>query len=107
EWDHGNDHFPATSFQVSNFNSGTGATNVIPGTADVVFNFRFSTEVTAEILQTRTETILQQHGLNYEIRWHLSGQPFLTSAGELVDAAGHAIHAVTGRHTCLSTAGGT
>lgn len=107
EWDQGNEHFPATSFQVSNFNSGTGATNVIPGIADVVFNFRFSTEVDAEVLQARTETILQQHGLNYEIRWHLSGLPFLTSAGELVDAARHAIHAVTGRHTRLSTAGGT
>lgn len=107
EWDRGNDHFPATSFQISNFNSGTGATNVIPGTADIVFNFRFSTEVTAEELQTRTETILQQHGLNYEIRWHLSGQPFLTDAGKLVEAAQQAITAVTGRQTRLSTAGGT
>lgn len=107
EWDRGNDYFPATSFQISNFNSGTGATNVIPGTADIVFNFRFSTEVTAEELQSRTETILQRHGLNYDIRWHLSGLPFLTDSGELVAAAQHAIATVTGQPTSLSTAGGT
>ncbi|WP_045860647.1 succinyl-diaminopimelate desuccinylase [Teredinibacter purpureus] len=107
EWDNGNDFFPATSFQVSNFNSGTGATNVIPGEAHVVFNFRFSTETTAEALQARTEAILDKHQLEYDIHWNLSGQPFLTAAGELVDAAVNAIKTVAGIETELSTAGGT
>lgn len=107
EWDQGNDFFPATSFQVSNFNSGTGATNVIPGEAHIVFNFRFSTETTAEQLQARAEAILQKHQLDYDIHWHLSGQPFLTAKGELVNAAVNAIKTVTGCATELSTAGGT
>lgn len=107
EWDKGNDFFPATSFQVSNINSGTGATNVIPGDAHIVFNFRFSTELTSEILQKRTTDILDKHNLNYEIKWNLSGQPFLTSAGALVDASVSAIKSETGITTELSTAGGT
>ena len=107
EWDKGNDFFPATSFQISNINSGTGATNVIPGDAHIVFNFRFSTELTSEILQKRTTEILDKHNLNYEIKWNLSGQPFLTSAGALVDAAVSAIKSETGITTELSTAGGT
>jgi succinyl-diaminopimelate desuccinylase len=106
-WDNGNDFFPATSFQISNINGGTGATNVIPGDVKVIFNFRFSTEVTAEQLKTRTLAILDNHNLNYEINWNLSGQPFLTPAGELVDAVKAAIQEVTGRKTQLSTAGGT
>ena len=106
-WDSGNDFFPATSFQVSNINGGTGATNVIPGKVDVICNFRFSTEVTAEELQTRTEAILKKHQLNYDIQWNLSGQPFLTAEGDLVEAAVHSIRAVTGLDTELSTAGGT
>jgi succinyl-diaminopimelate desuccinylase len=106
-WDSGNDSFPATSFQVSNFNSGTGATNVIPGKVDIICNFRFSTEVTAEELQQRAEAILQKHQLDYTIDWRLSGQPFLTAEGDLVDAAVTAIKKVTGIHTELSTAGGT
>ena len=106
-WDEGNDFFPATSFQVSNFNSGTGATNVIPGEAKIIFNFRFSTETTDEQLRERAETILQKHNFEYDIHWSLSGQPFLTAAGELVDAAVNAIKKVTGRNTQLSTAGGT
>jgi len=106
-WDQGNDFFPATSFQISNFNSGTGATNVIPGEAQIVFNFRFSTETTAEELRLRTEAILNKHKLHYDINWHLSGQPFLTAAGELVDAAISAINTITGKSTELSTAGGT
>ena len=85
EWDKGNDFFPATSFQISNINAGTGATNVIPGTCEVVFNFRFSTELTAEILKERTEAILNKHGLEYDIDWKLSGQPFLTDKGALVE----------------------
>lgn len=106
-WDNGNDFFPPTSFQVSNFNSGTGATNVVPGTADIVFNFRFSTELTAEILKERTHAILDKHNVQYDLNWHLSGQPFLTAEGELVDAAVKAIKSVKGIDTELSTAGGT
>ena len=106
-WDNGNDFFPATSFQVSNFNSGTGATNVIPGTAEVVFNFRFSTELTEAILRQRTEAILDKHQLDYEINWKLSGQPFLTSEGPLIEAAVRAIKTVTNIDTELSTADGT
>jgi succinyl-diaminopimelate desuccinylase len=107
EWDQGNDFFPATSFQISNINGGTGATNVIPGELDIVFNFRFSTEVTDQQLRDRTHAILDKHKLNYEINWHLSGQPFLTAEGELVDAAVKAVKEVTGLDTELSTAGGT
>ncbi|MEQ3634457.1 succinyl-diaminopimelate desuccinylase [Thalassolituus sp.] len=107
QWDNGNDFFPATSFQISNINGGTGATNVIPGELEVVFNFRFSTELTADILKERTEAILDKHGLDYEIQWNLSGQPFLTAAGALVEASVDAIRAITGRETELSTAGGT
>ena len=107
QWDEGNDFFPATSFQISNINGGTGATNVIPGELEVVFNFRFSTELTADILQQRTEAILDKHGLDYALEWNLSGQPFLTSEGPLVEAVQNAIRRVTGRDTVLSTAGGT
>ena len=107
QWDEGNDFFPATSFQISNINGGTGATNVIPGSVDIVFNFRFSTELTADILKTRTEAILQKHKLDYVANWHLSGEPFLTAEGELVDATVKAIESVCGYPTELSTAGGT
>ncbi len=107
EWDKGNDFFPATTFQISNINSGTGATNVIPGTCEVVFNFRFSTETTADSLRERTQAILDRHGVDYDINWKLSGQPFLTSAGALVEAAQAAVKKVTGYETELSTAGGT
>lgn len=106
-WDKGNKFFPATSFQISNINGGTGASNVIPGELDVVFNFRFSTEVTADILKERTETILQKYGFDYTLKWHLSGEPFLTSKGKLVEAAQNAIQTVCGYATELSTAGGT
>lgn len=106
-WDNGNDFFPATSFQVSNIQGGTGATNVIPGKVHVVFNFRFSTEVTAEQLRERTGAILDKHNLNYDIQWHLSGQPFLTAEGDLVEATVASIREVTGLSTELSTAGGT
>lgn len=106
-WDNGNEFFPATSFQISNINGGTGATNVIPGEVRVLFNFRFSTELTAEILKARTEAILDQHGLDYRINWQLSGEPFLTAAGDLVAATTASIRAVTGMDTALSTSGGT
>ncbi len=107
EWDQGNEFFPATSFQVSNINAGTGATNVIPGEAEVIFNFRFSTELTAEILQQRVAAILDKHQLKYHLDWNLSGLPFLTPEGELVSAACEAIQEVTGLASELSTAGGT
>lgn len=107
EWDQGNDFFPATSFQISNIGAGTGATNVIPGELNVTFNFRFSTEVTEQQLRDRTEAILNKHGLDYELDWHLSGQPFLTAEGELVAAAIDSIRQVTDLDAKLSTAGGT
>lgn len=107
EWDQGNEFFPATSFQISNINGGTGATNVIPGEVEVVFNFRFSTEVTEAQLRERTEAILNKHALDYELDWKLSGQPFLTAEGELVDAVVHAVEKITGYRPVLSTAGGT
>ncbi len=107
EWDQGNDFFPPTSFQVSNINAGTGATNVVPGEVEVLFNFRFSTEVTDAELRSRVEAILAKHNVEYEIKWNLSGQPFLTAEGDLVDAARSAIQEVTGRETELSTSGGT
>lgn len=106
-WDKGNQFFPATSFQISNINSGTGATNVIPGEANIVFNFRFSTEVTADQLKSRTEEILNRHRLNYELSWNLSGLPFLTPEGALVEATVSSIRDITGLETELSTAGGT
>lgn len=106
-WDNGNDYFPATSFQISNIHSGTGATNIIPADMTVTFNFRFSTEVTAQQLQQRVSAILDDYQLNYHIDWNLSGQPFLTPVGDLVDAARHAIKQVTGHDTELSTSGGT
>ncbi len=107
EWDKGNDFFPPTSFQVSNLNSGTGATNVIPGDLTMVFNFRFSTEITPEEIQQRVEAMLGKHGFDYEINWALSGLPFLTAEGSLVESAVSAIKKVTGTDTELSTSGGT
>ncbi len=107
QWDEGNEFFPATSFQVSNINSGTGATNVIPGEVNVVFNFRFSTQVTAPLLQTRVETILKYHQLDYDIVWNLSGEPFITEPGDLVSAVVDSIKMETGIATELSTSGGT
>jgi succinyl-diaminopimelate desuccinylase len=107
EWDQGNDFFPATSFQISNINGGTGATNVIPGELEVIFNFRFSTELTEQQLIQRTEQILDKHGLEYSANWNLSGLPFLTAEGDLVSATVASIAEVTDLKTVLSTAGGT
>lgn len=106
-WDNGNEFFPPTSFQISNIQGGTGATNVIPGSLDIVFNFRFSTESSAADLQSRTEAILNRHGLDYELEWNLSGEPFLTSIGPLVDAVVSAIQGEQKLEPELSTAGGT
>ena len=107
QWDNGNEFFPATSFQVSNLNAGTGATNVIPGELEVIFNFRYSTAVTHEELQQRMQQILDRHELKYDLQWNLSGLPFLTAKGELVDATVAAIEEITGLTTQLSTSGGT
>ncbi len=106
-WDDGNAYFPPTSFQVSNLNAGTGATNVIPGELKAVFNFRFSTESTVESLQQRVSAILDRHGLDYDLDWALSGLPFLTQPGELLGAVSASIQQVTGRTTQPSTSGGT
>lgn len=106
-WDQGNDFFPATSFQISNINAGTGATNVVPGRCEVKFNFRFSTEQSPEDLQRRTLAILDAHKLHYEIRWKLNGRPFLTPKGPLLEAVKAAISEQLGRDTELSTSGGT
>lgn len=106
-WDQGNDHFPPTSWQMSNIHAGTGANNVIPGELLIDFNFRFSTESTPEGLQTRLEDVLRQHGLEFHIDWTLGGRPFLTRRGPLVDAMAAAIKDVTGLDTELSTTGGT
>ncbi|MBV7540331.1 succinyl-diaminopimelate desuccinylase [Acidovorax sp. sic0104] len=106
-WDQGNAFFPPTSWQISNMHGGTGATNVIPGEVVVDFNFRFSTESTSESLQQRVHATLDRHGLEYDLRWTLGGQPFLTTPGELVNAVQQAIRAETGLTTELSTTGGT
>lgn len=107
QWDQGNAYFPATGFQISNIQGGTGATNVIPGSLNVKFNFRFSTESTDSGLKQRVHEILDKHGLDYDLQWSLSGQPFLTEAGELTQVAQAAIAEVCGVTAELSTTGGT
>jgi len=106
-WDKGNKFFPATSFQISNINSGTGATNVIPGEVKILFNFRYSTEITEEEIKNRTEDILQKNHIDYEISWVLSGKPFITTQGELIKSIKESIFEVAGIEAELSTAGGT
>lgn len=107
QWDQGNEYFPPTTWQISNMHGGTGATNVIPGTVEIQFNFRFSTASTVDGLKSRVHGILDHHGLDYELLWELSGKPFLTPRGDLVEAIGSAIREVTGIETELSTSGGT
>ena len=107
-WDDGNDHFPPTSFQISNLHSGTGATNVIPGEAVIDLNFRFSTESTPESLKARVAEILQRHGVDHRVAWTLGGSPFLTRPGTLSEALVKAIGDETGGVRAeLSTTGGT
>ena len=106
-WDEGNEYFPATSFQISNIRGGTGAENVIPGTVDVEFNFRFSTCVTEQELRQKTEALLNKHGLHYDLIWRLSGNPFVTAEGALVKAAQEAVNEEIGIVPRLSTGGGT
>ncbi len=106
-WDEGNEYFPPTSFQVSNLHSGTGATNVVPGSAVLDFNFRYSTASTPDSLKQRVARILESHALDYDLDWTLGGEPFLTPVGELSAAISGAILAETGVATELSTTGGT
>jgi len=106
-WDQGNEYFPPTSFQLSNIHAGEGTNNVIPGEMTALFNFRFSSEVTAEDLMEKTESIFNAHYENYTLEWQLSGNPFITAEGVLTDAVSRAIESVTGLTTQLSTSGGT
>jgi succinyl-diaminopimelate desuccinylase len=107
QWDNGNDFFPPTSFQISNIHAGTGANNVIPGAVEILFNLRFSTEITEDQIRHRIEQILDSHELKYELIWALSGNPFLTAEGELIDATIAAIKQVRQLDAELSTSGGT
>jgi len=107
EWDNGNEDFPSTTWQISNFHAGTGADNIVPGEAVLRFNFRFSTASTVASLQQRVQAILDKHRLKYEIEWFYGGKPYLTARGKLVDAIARAIKEVTGIETVLSTSGGT
>ncbi len=107
EWDQGNAFFPPTSWQVSNIHGGTGASNVIPGSVVLDFNFRFCTESTPQALKSRLQAVLERHGLDFELTWVLGGEPFLTTPGTLVQAVASAIRTATGIETALSTTGGT
>jgi succinyl-diaminopimelate desuccinylase len=106
-WDEGNEYFPPTTWQISNIHGGTGATNVIPGNVDVLFNFRFATVSTPDDLKQRLEAVLQKYSLAYELAWELGGKPFLTPRGKLVAAIGDAIKSVTGSAPEISCTGGT
>lgn len=107
QWDEGNAYFPPTSFQIPNLQAGTGASNVIPGEFDVQFNFRFSTELTDEEIKRRVHSVLDAHGLDYNVKWTLSGQPFLTDTGELLAAVVAAVEEVNHQAPALLTTGGT
>jgi succinyl-diaminopimelate desuccinylase len=107
EWDRGDEYFPPTTWQISNIHGGTGATNVIPGEVEILFNFRFSTASSPEGLEQRVGSILDRHGLDYEIEWSLSGSPYLTPRGRLVETLSAAIRDVTGATPDVSTTGGT
>ena len=107
EWDCGNEYFPPTTWQISNISGGTGVTNVIPGEVEVIFNFRFSTASTVKSLQNKVHQILDKHGLKYNLDWSLSGKPFLTPKGDLVDAVNDSINKVMNVRPELSTSGGT
>jgi succinyl-diaminopimelate desuccinylase len=107
EWDQGTEDFPPTSFQVSNLNAGTGADNVIPGSAELLFNLRYTPALEIDAIQQRVASVLDRHSLDYQLDWRHSGAPFLTTRGKLIEAAADAIHEVTGTMPQLSTAGGT
>ncbi|MBV7298471.1 succinyl-diaminopimelate desuccinylase [Enterovibrio paralichthyis] len=107
QWDEGNDFFPPTSFQIPNVAAGTGASNVIPGDFHVQFNLRYSTELTDEAIQARTHSVLDAHGLDYNLKWTFNGKPFLTDAGSLLDAVVEAVDEVNHEKPQLLTTGGT
>ena len=107
EWDQGNDSFPPTSFQISNINAGTGADNVTPDALNILFNFRFSTETSQNELEEKVESTLKKYNLDYNLEWKLSGDPFLTDSGSLIDATTAAIKEIVGIDTTHSTGGGT
>lgn len=107
QWDAGNDSFPPTSFQISNVHAGTGANNVIPESMEIDFNLRFSTELDADTIKRQINAVMDSENIDYEIDWHLSGEPFLTHSGQLITAVTHSIEKITGHTTELSTAGGT
>ena len=106
-WDQGNEYFPPTTWQISNIHGGTGAANIVPGSVEIEFNFRFSTASTVDSLKAKVHAILDRHELKYELIWLLAGKPYLTPRGKLVDAASAAIKQVAGIETELSTGGGT
>ena len=106
-WDSGNEYFPPTSWQISNINGGTGATNVVPGTVEILFNFRFSTASTEQDLKSRLHAILDKHAVQYDLQWELSGKPYITPKGNLVEAISRAIEQSYGITPELSTTGGT
>ncbi len=107
KWDEGNEYFPPTTWQISNIHGGTGATNVIPGRVEILFNFRFSTASSMDSLKSRVHEVLDRHGLDYDLEWSFTGKPYLTPKGALVDAISEAIRGVTGSDAALSTSGGT
>lgn len=106
-WDQGDEHFPQTTWQISNIHGGTGVLNVIPGEVEILFNFRFSTASSVESLKSRVRTVLDRHGLDYNLEWTLSGKPYLTPKGSLVEAVSRAVKSVTGLTPELCTSGGT
>jgi succinyl-diaminopimelate desuccinylase len=106
-WDEGNEYFPKTSWQISNINGGTGATNVVPGDVEILFNFRYSSASTADALKSRFEKILKKHQLKYDIEWQHSGEPYLTEKGSLVNMLSDAIKEICGSKPVISTTGGT
>ena len=106
-WDEGNEYFPKTSWQISNINGGTGATNVVPGEVEILFNFRYSSASTSDALKTRFEKIIGKHQLDYEIDWQHSGEPYLTEKGSLVNILSDAVREISGVTPTISTTGGT
>lgn len=106
-WDDGNEFFPPTSFQVVDLRAGVGAPNVTPGELSARFNFRYSTEWTHETLQEKVQSVFDAHDIDYELRWHLSGEPFLTQPGQLINTVHECVSEITGRAPELSTGGGT
>ena len=106
-WDEGNEYFPKTSWQISNINGGTGATNVVPGFVEILFNFRYSSASTADMLKSRFIEILNKHQLDFDVDWQHSGEPYLTKKGSLVNILSDAVEEISGTKPKISTTGGT